>query len=151
MNIKKIISIIFISSIFLTSCWNNNIKKENTVKNNDIITEKKQIIGNLSVESFEKEMQNSKTILIDIRTKPEWENFWILDKNQKYIIYKWKQDFAEQIKKLDKNKKYLIYCFHWNRTREALKVMKKAWFVYAKDLTWWIDAWILAEKKVEKY
>jgi rhodanese-related sulfurtransferase len=147
--LKKIIILIFISSFFLTSCWNNN--KENITKKNNIETEKKQIIENLSVENFEKEMKNSETILIDIRTPTEWKTFWILDKNQKYIIYDNNEKFLKQIKKLDKNKKYLIYCFHWNRTREALKVMKKAWFSYVKDLAWWIDAWILAWKKVEKY
>ena len=58
---------------------------------------------------------------------------------------------AGVFQKLDKSKSYLLYCWHWNRSKFAMEIMKEKWFIFVKDLAGWIDEWIKAgEKIVEK-
>ena len=104
----------------------------------------------LTVQEFRQTLQNKEVCLIDIRTKEEWEQFWVIPWTNKYIVF-WHPLFEYQIEKLDKNKMYLIYCWHWSRTKSAVDIMKNKWLISVKDLAGWIDEWIKAgEKIVEK-
>ncbi len=103
----------------------------------------------IPVTEFKKEIGNSDTTLIDIRTPMEWKMYWIIPDTDKYIVF-WSPNFEAQISELDKNKKYLIYCFHWNRTLTARNFMQQIWFSWVKDLQWWINAWHVAGENIGK-
>lgn len=103
----------------------------------------------LSVTDFEQSINNQETILIDIRTKEEWETYGTIPGTQKYFIFG-NPLFEFQISKLDKNIHYLIYCWHGSRSKVATEMMRNLWFKKVHDLEWGIDAWITAGKKVDK-
>jgi len=105
--------------------------------------------GELNIDNFKKELEKSDTVLIDIRTKEEWEKFWIIPGTDKFIVYGHPL-FEYQIEKLDKSKSYLLYCWHWNRSKFAMEIMKEKWFIFVKDLAGWIDKWTKAGEKIKE-
>jgi rhodanese-related sulfurtransferase len=56
--------------------------------------------------------------------------------------------FEYQIDNLDKEANYLIYCWHGNRTKQVIDIMRSKSFISVKDLWGWIDAWIRAWEEV---
>ncbi len=91
-------------------------------------------------EEFKKELEMWDKILLDVRTKQELIQFGKISENQINIdVYS--QNAWEEILKLDKNIKYLVYCWHWNRSVSVRNFMQQNWFVWVKDLRWWINVW----------
>ena len=124
------------------------IEKE-TIINEIENPEVNQIISNLSISEFKKEMEMWDKILLDIRTQEELTTFGMISEDALHLdIYN--QKFNTELDKLDKSKKYLIYCYHGNRTKVALDMMKAKGFGYVKDLDSWIDVWINLGEKVFK-
>src|SRR6266568_2910016 len=71
------------------------------------VAEKKELFKNLSVAEFEKLRADKKNVVLDVRTKKEFEAGHIpgainIDVNT--------PDFKEKISKLNKNKTYLVHC-----------------------------------------
>ena len=121
-----------------TSLWN--------VTNPDIVN-----LVNVSkwVNEFYMELLKEDSIIIDFRTTEELAITWIINWARQIDFYA--SDRDSQIDNLDHNKKYLIYCRTWNRSWEALKIMKEKWFTNVIDLAWWIERWILLWKDVVAY
>jgi rhodanese-related sulfurtransferase len=94
-------------------------------------------------------MQKKNSIVIDIRTKEEWEKYWVIPWTKKYIVFGHPL-FEYQIEQLKKDVHYLIYCWHGNRTKQTIEIMKNMWFVSVRDLAWWIDAWIVSWENIEE-
>lgn len=94
----------------------------------------------ISPVEFNKEMHESESIVIDVRTPKEHVNFWVLPKVDLYMNMN-ESDFFEQLWKLDRTHKYLLYCWHANRTGYLLNYMKNTWFEYVKDLEWGTEYW----------
>ena len=95
----------------------------------------------ISVSDFKNEIENEEVILLDVRTLGELPKYGKIRGNQILIDINL-SSFASEIWKLDKSKKYLVYCWHGNRSVVARDFMKREWFMYVKDLEWWIDKWV---------
>jgi len=144
----KIILLLILTALFLSCSKNTDtLSKPNTKKNlsnNKILDKKvlnnKIVIKRISLEeskSIVEKRKENKLIVIDIRTKQEYDMGHI--ENSKNIdFYK---NFKENINKLDKTKKYLIYCRSSNRSRNALQVMKSLNFQYVLEMDMGIKHW----------
>jgi len=94
----------------------------------------------LSPEDFKKELSQSDTTLIDIRTTWEQESFWVISPDQEHIDITL-ANTTQKLEALDLKGKYLVYCWHWLRSKRVLEYMQSQGFEYVKDLDWGIDAW----------
>jgi len=120
----------FISSI-------QNINMPNLNINNKISNE--IVNKTVSPTEFKKLIETWKYTVIDIRTKDELRFFWFIPWMD-YNLDFYNQDDMKKLFSMDKNKKYLIYCYHGNRSWYLKNEMvKKAWFKYVIDLSWWTE------------
>jgi len=146
---NKII-VLIILSLFLFSCKEDIEQKNTNLDNNENnMNYSEQFFSQISIEDFKKELEDPEIVLIDVRTPGELPVYWKIREEQLLIDIN-NQNFITEIDKLDKTKKYLIYCWHWNRSQVARNYMKSKWFLYAKDLKWWIDAWENAWENIIK-
>ncbi len=138
---KKIrILITVLILMILAYVWYTKYANIDNIEASDIIAIE-STISSINVSEFKQELDAWDKILIDIRTQEELDTFGLIWENALHLdIYK--SNFSSELDKLDKSKKYLIYCYHGNRTKSALDMMKQKWFEYAKDLNGGIDAWI---------
>ncbi len=97
---------------------------------------------NLSPEDskklIEKNRNNDKFVIIDVRTPEEFSQGRI--ENAVNIDF-YSSDFAEKINQLDKNKIYLIYCRSGNRSGQALAIFKNAGIINYYNMTGGFSAW----------
>lgn len=132
-----VISLVVIIGLGSYYTW----KISNYAESNNIKIEDKQEyvnIWNFTALEFKQKLVKD-YILIDIRTPGEVTE-WYIDGMDLNIDY-YKDNFKSEIEKLDKTKQYLIYCRSWNRTWNALYLMKNLGFTDVHDLDWWIGAW----------
>ena len=79
-----------------------------------------------------KKMKDKDVVIIDVRTKKEFDNghledvLWI-DISQ--------SDFKQRILELDRNKDYIVYCHSGYRSKNAVIFMKEHGFKKVCDLT----------------
>ena len=138
-----VIVLMVIYCLFFSKTSSDAIKTVNEipeVTTNNTILPNLNNFETLNKQDFKTELENTDTILIDIRTAEELTKYWIISENQKHIVY-WTPDFQTELNKLDKSKKYLIYCWHGARSNITKQIMKDNWFSYVKDLDWGIDEW----------
>ncbi len=76
-------------------------------------------------ELLEKEKDNEDFIILDVRTKGEFEQQKI---EGAINIDLYKTNFVDQINKLNKTKTYLIYCRSGARSNSAIKIMQEQEF-----------------------
>ena len=124
--ITIILTLIFLNIFLIYSVFNKNSNFENQ---NQIIKE----IKSINQQEFISKMENlnEDNIIIDVRTKVEFDEFHF--KNALNIDY-YKADFKTKLNQLNKNKTYLIYCRSGNRSGETLKIMKEMGFKNVYDL-----------------
>lgn len=137
---KKIgILIVVLTLIILAYVWYTNCESICGIEGSDVTMT--ATISSINVSEFKKELEVWDKILVDIRTQEELDTFGLIWKDALHLdIYE--SNFSSELDKLDKSEKYLIYCYHGNRTKSALDMMKQKWFDYVKDLNGGIDAWI---------
>jgi len=82
--------------------------------------------ADIGSHEFQKLMVDENTLIVDVRTKGEWDAGYI-DGTDLFIDYN-SPDFEEQIKKLDPSKTYLVYCRSGNRSAKACKIMSSKGF-----------------------
>jgi phage shock protein E len=104
-------------------------------------------VRNVSVEEFDKLRADKSAVVLDVRTKKEFEAGHIpgamnLDINA--------PDFHEKIAKLDKSKTYLVHCAAGVRSAKACNAMDKLSFTNLVNLDAGLNAWQKAGKPVEK-
>ncbi len=149
---KKILILLLLIWL-LSSCFDTSqVSNTNISTQNTKIVVEKQVQNNLKtvwVEEFKKELEKNDWILIDLRTPSEVSQWVISSKAINYNFYS--PNFIDKIKLLDRNKKYLIYCHSWVRSWKTFEFMKKLWFKNVINLKWWINAWINATWKLEKF
>jgi rhodanese-related sulfurtransferase len=96
-------------------------------------------IKNVSAAEFKKEMEQNKTVIIDLRTDDEIAAKGMI-KNAIQIDFLSKEAETE-ILKLDKTKTYLLYCAGGGRSGDAAEIMMKNGFKdvfnLAKGFTDW--------------
>lgn len=81
---------------------------------------------NLSVEEFKEKFQEGEVVVIDVRTKDEYNSGHLAITDAQYDIIN--GDFQDKLPELDKNKTYYLYCRSGNRSGQAAKMMKNQGF-----------------------
>jgi len=104
-------------------------------------------VKNVGVEDFDKLRAVTNSVVLDVRTKKEFDAGHIpgavnLDINT--------PDFAERAAKLDKSKTYLVHCAAGVRSAKACNVLDKIAFTNVVNLEPGLNAWVKAGKPVEK-
>ena len=105
------------------------------------------LVRKVNVDEFEKLWQDKKNIVLDVRTKKEFENGHIpgavnLDVNA--------ADFDQKIGELQKDKVYLVHCAAGVRSARACDKMSRLGFPHLVDLAPGFKGWEKAGKQVEK-
>lgn len=84
--------------------------------------------GNLdiSVEEFKEKLEKERGIVIDVRTKGEYDAGHLkLTDDQKDFL---SGDFEDNVKFLDKSKTYYLYCRSGNRSGKAAQILAEEGF-----------------------
>lgn len=136
MNFKNflITPLLFVST-FLASCQSSS---------NQNASDAESIIATISVDEFEKKLNESKDyLLIDVRTPEEFMGGHL--QNSANINYN-ADDFSERIQKLDKTKTIMIYCLSGGRSSNAASEMSKLGFNKIYNMQGGIISWRNANK-----
>ena len=104
-------------------------------------------VRKVQVGEFEKLWQNKSNIVLDVRTRKEFDAGHIpgatnLDVNQ--------PDFDQKVSALDKDKVYLVHCAAGVRSARACEKLRNFGFQHLVDLAPGFKEWEKAGKKVEK-
>ena len=105
------------------------------------------LVRRVNVDEFEKLWQDKKNVVLDVRTKKEFENGHIpgainLDVNA--------ADFDHKVAELQKDKVYLVHCAAGVRSARACDKMSRLGFSHLIDLAPGFKGWEKAGKQVEK-
>jgi len=108
---------------------------------------KKKGFADLNAESFDKMRQDGTNVVLDVRTKEEYDKVHIpgsihLDFNS--------PEFEQKVAALDKSKTYLVHCASGGRSSRACAKMTKLNFKSLYNLEGGITGWEKAGKPVEK-
>ena len=101
----------------------------------------------LSVEAFEKGINQSGVQILDVRTASEYQSGHL--KNALLADWNNTKEFTERIKALDKSKPVYTYCLSGFRSMEATQYLNKNGFV-AHNLAGGIMAWKNQHKPLEQ-
>jgi rhodanese-related sulfurtransferase len=101
----------------------------------------------VDVPEFEALLKDKETIVLDVRTQPEFQaghipNAINLDVNS--------PDFENKIAALDTNKVYLVHCAAGKRSTRACDTMARKGFPYLVNLEPGFNGWLKAGKPIEK-
>jgi len=104
-------------------------------------------VKNVDVTQFEKLRKNTNAVVLDVRTKKEFEAGHIpgatnIDVNA--------PDFEQKVSKLDKNKTYLVHCAAGRRSAKAAGRMAELKFHDVVNLEGGYTAWQKAGNQGEK-
>jgi phage shock protein E len=102
---------------------------------------------NVDADKFEKLMKEPETVVLDVRTKKEYDEGHI---KGAVLVDLQGKDFDEKVKDLDKSKTYLVHCAGGVRSERACKKLEKLEFPKLYNLEGGIKAWQKAGKPVEK-
>lgn len=105
------------------------------------------LVRRVNVDEFEKLWQDKKNVVLDVRTKKEFESGHIpgamnLDVNA--------ADFDQKVGDLQKDKVYLVHCAAGVRSARACDKMSRLGFSHLIDLAPGFKGWEKAGKQVEK-
>ena len=89
----------------------------------------------ISAEQAKKLLTNKQIVLLDVRTKDEYQEQH-LDHSINIDIHS--DDFEAKVKKLDKEKIYLVFCRSGNRSSAASEIMKRLGFKDVICVIGWI-------------
>ncbi|MBK8847766.1 MAG: rhodanese-like domain-containing protein [Bacteroidetes bacterium] len=110
-------------------------------------TEQTQALYNVNPEMFAQQMQDTLTVILDVRTPEEFAKGHLL---HAININFYDDDFNKQIEKLDKSKTILVYCKAGGRSSEAAELLVKNKFNKVYNLTDGYDSWIENKMPMEK-
>ena len=103
--------------------------------------------NHLTVEMFEKAIENKEAQLLDVRTLSEYNSGHL--KNALLADWTDSEIFKKRIQSLDKNKPVLVYCLSGGRSSAAVNWLKKAGFQQVYHMEGGMVAWKQADKPVE--
>lgn len=118
---KKFLAVATISTIFLTGCSSEGGSAVN-----------------LGVAEFEAKTQEADVVILDVRTKSEFNEGHIANS----INIDFQSDtFLNEISKLDKSKTYAVYCRSGNRSGKAVATMSNEQFISLYNLNGGVIDW----------
>jgi|SRR5437867_10387514 len=144
---KPSLRIIAILTALVGFCLSDGARTADLKDQKKPVAEKKELFKNLSVAEFEKLRADKKNVVLDVRTRKEFEAGHIpgainIDVNT--------PDFQEKISKLDKHKTYLVHCAAGGRSARACDKMSHLDFPRLYNLAGGFRAWETAGNKPEK-
>jgi len=104
-------------------------------------------VQRIDVEQYDKLRANTNNVLLDVRTKAEFEKGHIPGATNIDIS---SPRFDESVAKLDTNKTYLVNCAVGMRSARACKKLEGMGFKNLYDLAPGFDGWKKAGKPVDK-
>jgi len=104
-------------------------------------------VQRIGVEEYDKLRANTNNVLLDVRTKTEYEKGHIPGATNIDIS---SPRFDESVAKLDTNKTYLVNCAVGIRSARACKKLEGMGFKNLYDLAPGFDGWKKAGKPVDK-
>ncbi len=118
---KKFLAFITISTILLTGCSSEGGSAVN-----------------LGVAEFQAKTQEADVVILDVRTKSEFNEGHIANS----INIDFQSDtFLNEILKLDKSKTYAVYCRSGNRSGKAVATMSNEQFISLYNLNGGVIDW----------
>ncbi len=118
---KKFLAFITISTILLTGCSSESGSAVN-----------------LGVVEFQAKTQEADVVILDVRTKSEFNEGHIANS----INIDFQSDtFLNEILKLDKSKTYAVYCRSGNRSGKAVATMSNEQFISLYNLNGGVIDW----------
>jgi rhodanese-related sulfurtransferase len=118
---KKFLAVATISTIFLTGCSSEGGSAVN-----------------LGVAEFQAKTQEADIVILDVRTKSEFNEGHIANS----INIDFQSDtFLNEISKLDKSKTYAVYCRSGNRSGQAVSKMTNEEFISLYNLNGGVIDW----------
>jgi len=119
--LKKFLAVVAISSILLTGCSSESGSAVN-----------------LGVAEFQAKTQEAEVVILDVRTKGEFNEGHIANS----INIDFESDtFLNEILKLDKSKTYAVYCRSGNRSGQAVAKMTNEQFISLYNLNGGVIDW----------
>ena len=118
---KKFLAVVTISAIFLTGCSSGSGSAVN-----------------LGVAEFQAKTQEADVVILDVRTKGEFNEGHIA--NSINIDFQ-SDSFLNEISKLDKSKTYAVYCRSGNRSGKAVATMSNEQFISLYNLNGGVIDW----------
>lgn len=82
--------------------------------------------ANLSADEFKEKYEENGGVVIDVRTKNEYDAGHLVITDAQYDVMN--GDFQEKLSELDKNETYYLYCRSGNRSGQAARMMKNQGF-----------------------
>jgi phage shock protein E len=80
----------------------------------------------VSISEFKKMLEEDPGIIIDVRTKIEYDDGHLKKTD---LLYDYRaDDFEDKINRLEKDKTYYLYCRSGNRSGKAARMMRKKGF-----------------------
>lgn len=80
----------------------------------------------ISTEEFKEKRAETEGVIIDVRTKAEYEDGHLAETDHQYDLTN--GDFQAQLNNLNKDETYYLYCRTGNRSGQAARIMKNAGF-----------------------
>ncbi len=118
---KKFLAVVTISTILLTGCSSESGSAVN-----------------LGVAEFQAKTQEADVVILDVRTKSEFNEGHIANS----INIDFQSDtFLNEILKLDKSKTYAVYCRSGNRSGKAVATMSNEQFISLYNLNGGVIDW----------
>ena len=109
--------------------------------------ERPVVIKHIDIEEFAKLRGNKTNVVLDVRTKEEWERGHLPGA---ILIDFIEPDFEEKVAKLDPSKTYLVVCASGGRSARACKKMEALKFKNLYNVKGGMNAWEKAGKPVKK-
>lgn len=81
---------------------------------------------NISPEEFKEKLEEERGVVIDVRTKGEYEDGHLAMTDQQIDFMS--DNFQDKVDELDKEKTYYLYCRSGNRSGQAARIMKNKGF-----------------------
>lgn len=96
---------------------------------------------------FEKQMEQDRGQVIDVRTPREYSGGYIANAVNMHL---YDNDFEQRLDTLDKKKTVYVYCKVGGRSAEAVEIMQQKGFIHIVELEGGMDAWTEAGMPVKK-
>ena len=104
-----------------------------------ITARQEPIFVSVSSKQFEKEIEDKKAVILDIRTPEEFEKGRI---GGAINIDFYEPHFWDKLSELDKDRAYKIYCNSGRKSKDAIQIMRELGFTNVKELSGGIEDWV---------
>ena len=130
LNMKKFISILFVSAVLIAGC--------NNAQNSQSTSGGGSVVELVNAEKFKSLIESGTGVILDVRTQDEVNMGFI--KGASHIdIYD--EDFARKVNMIPKDKPVYVYCKAGSRSAQAADLMAKSGFTKVYNLQGGVMAW----------